>query len=828
MSEPNGVAAPGTPGNPPTWSSSDKDAVGTSHYSSRVWFTVGRGVLNEVYWPQVDRPQIRDLGFLVADDAGFWSEVKRDAAHEVRHEGDGVPAITAVHDHPRYVLTLRICADDHADVIRIEARLEDRRDPADPERAAHPLRLYPLLAPHLGFGGLRGRAWVGASKGRAMIFAQNGPWALALASDPSPLRQSVGYVGTSDGWQDFAANGRMTWTYGHTDVGNVAAMTELALDGGVAQLALAFGARPDEAGLEACAALVSPFQGAWDEYVGNWHGFARTVVEPPSDLPKEDRDLYMTSAAVLRAHQDRTLPGATVASLSIPWGNTRNDLGGYHLVWSRDLVELAGAFVALGAEATARRTLAYLIASQEPDGHWPQNQWLDGDAYWTGMQLDEAAYPLLLAGALRTGASRMHGRTGPHAAVFENLVTKTALDRMIVQAAGFIARTGPVTGQDRWEETAGLCPSTLAPVVAALVVAAGHLPEPAASYCLELADDWNASIEDWTYVRGTPLARAHGVDGYYVRIASPDVLAGAPISTPVTVRNRPPDRSLVAADEMVGTDFLSLVRFGLRLPDDPRIVSSLVVADAILRTETPSGPVWHRYNGDGYGEHEDGSAFDGTGIGRGWPILVGERGHYELDAGRDARPYLETMRRMASGGGMLPEQVWDAAPIPDRHLFPGRPSGSAMPLAWAHAEYVKLIRSIALGHAIDRPEAAWRRYGGRVPKATRATWRFTAPRPSMAVGRTLRLELMARARVRYSVDDRQSWADLDARDSGLGVWVADVPGSDGLVPGQAVDFTFWWPEAGRWEGRDLRVEVSAATAYPDAPGAARSAPAGSR
>ncbi len=167
------------------------------------------------------------------------------------------------------------------------------------------------------------------------------------------------------------------------------------------------------------------------------------------------------------------------------------------------------------------------------------------------------------------------------------------------------------------------------------------------------------------------------------------------------------------ADEMVGTDFLSLVRFGLRLPDDPRIVSSLAVADAILRTETPSGPVWHRYNGDGYGEHEDGSAYDGTGIGRGWPILVGERGHYELDAGRDARPYLETMRRMASGGGMLPEQVWDAAPIPDRHLFPGRPSGSAMPLAWAHAEYVKLVRSIALGHAIDRPEAAWRRYRGQ-------------------------------------------------------------------------------------------------------------------
>ncbi len=809
MGDTGTAIAPGAPGIPPTWSSSDKDAVGTSHYSSRVWFTIGHGILNEVYWPHVDRPQIRDLGFIVADDAGFWSEVKRDATHDVHGEGDGVPAITAVHRHLRYELTLRIIADDHADVVRIEARLADLRDAADPARTDHPLRLYPLLAPHLGFSGLHGRAWTGTHKGRPMVFAQDGPWALALASDPAPARQGVGYVGASDGWQDFATNGRMTWTYTGAGAGNVAGMTELVLDGGRAQLALAFGARPEEAGLEALAALAGQFDDAWREYVGNWHGFLGTVVDPPADLPQADRDLYRTSAAVLRSHQDRTLPGATVASLSIPWGNTRNDLGGYHLVWARDLVESAGAVVALGAEATARRTLSYLVASQEPDGHWPQNQWVDGVPYWTGLQLDESAYPLLLAGALRTGASHMHGKTGHHAEAFQNLVAQGALDDMIGRAASFIARTGPATSEDRWEETAGLCPSTLAPVVAALVVAADHLPETAAAYCLELADDWNASIEDWTYARGTRLAAAHGVDGHYVRISSPDVLAGAPISTPVALRNQPSGASMVPGDEMFGTDFLALVRFGLRRPDDPRIVSSLAIADAILRTETPSGPVWHRYTGDGYGEHQDGSAFDGTGIGRGWPLLVGERGHYELDAGRDALPYLEAMRRMASSGGMLPEQVWDAAPIPGRGLAPGRPSGSAMPLAWAHAEYVKLVRSIALGHSIDRPEAAWRRYRGIAPTPTRATWRFTrGATVRCPPGRTLRLELMAPARVRYSTDGRLSWADLDARDTGLGVWVADIPGSERLPAGGAVDFTFWWPDAGHWEGRDFRVEIA--------------------
>jgi glucoamylase len=773
-----------------------------------VWFTVGRGILNEVYWPHVDRPQVRDLGFIVADDAGFWSEVKRDAEHEVRHEHDGIPAITAVHRHPRYELSVRICADDHADVIRLEVRLADLRPADDPARASHPLRLYPLVAPHLGFGGLDGRAWTGDFKGRPMLFAANGPWALALASDPLPVRQGVGYVGTSDGWQDFAANGRMTWVHSRTEAGNVAGMTEILLQGGACQLVLAFGSTPDEAGLEASAALAGGFESAWEEYIANWDGYVRTLADPPEDLSPDDRDLYLTSAAVLRTHQDRTLPGATVASLSIPWGNARNDLGGYHLVWSRDLVESAGAFVALGAAATARRTLAYLVASQEPDGHWPQNQWVDGDAYWSGLQLDEAAYPLLLAGAVRTGAAHMHGRTGSHEAAFQGLVTGASLDRMIERAAGFIARTGPSTRQDRWEETAGLCPSTLAPVVAALVVAAEHLPEPAATYCLELADDWNASIEDWTYAEGARLAREHGVDGTYVRIASPDVLAGAPISTPVELRNRPSERSFVPADEMIGTDFLSLVRFGLRLPDDPRIVSSLAVADALLRVDTPSGPAWHRYTGDGYGEHEDGSPYDGTGIGRAWPLLTGERGHYELDAGRDARPYLEAMRRMASGGGMLPEQVWDAAPIPSRNLLPGRPSGSAMPLAWAHAESIKLVRSIALGYSIDRPEAAWRRYRGRRPVAKRATWRFTAPRPTMPAGRTLRLELMAPARVHCSLDGGRTWVDVEARDTTLGVWVADVPGSAQIGPGGAVDFTFWWPGAGRWEGCDFRVRVS--------------------
>jgi glucoamylase len=801
--------APGAPGIDPTWTSSAKDAVGTSPLAGRTWFTVGRGILNEVYWPRVDAPQVRDLGFVVADGAGFWSEVKRDAETDVRFVRPGVPAVVAVHRHERYVLSLRICTDVQADVVRIEARLDDRRQPSDPTRQAHPLRLYPLLAPHLGFSGLRNRAWTGTYKGRAMLFAQNEAANLVLASDPPAVRHSVGYVGASDGWQDFAANGRMAWTYSSTGPGNVAGMLEVIPGDEPVQIVIGFGERPEEAALQATAALASQFGVAWDEYLADWDTFLGTCTPAPTELAEELAALYLDSAAVLRTHQDRSTPGATVASLSIPWGNTRNDLGGYHLVWSRDLVETAGALVALGARASAARTLAYLVATQEADGHWVQNQWVDGVAYWSGVQLDEAAYPILLAGELRrTGAAHMHGRSD-QAETFQQLVTETALARMMETAASFIARTGPATQQDRWEENAGFTPSTLAPVVAALVVAADYLPEASAAYCRELADDWNASIEDWTYAVGSRLAHEHGVDGHYIRIASSDVLAGAPISTPVPVRNRVPPDTTVPGDELVGTDFLALVRFGLRRADDPRILSTLVVADALLRSETPNGPLWHRYNGDGYGEHADGSPFDGTGIGRGWPLLVGERGHYELEAGRDPRPYLEAMRRFGSRGGMLPEQVWDSSDIPDRGLFLGQPAGSAMPLAWAHAEFVKLVRSMALGRCIDRPAAAWARYEGIRPAAQRATWRLAAPRPTMIAGRMLRFELLAPCRVRCSLDGWRTTLDLVARDTGLGVWIADVPGSAALVAGDAVDATFQWSDPERWEGRNVRVAVVA-------------------
>ena len=146
------------------------------------------------------------------------------------------------------------------------------------------------------------------------------------------------------------------------------------------------------------------------------------------------------------------------------------------------------------------------------------------------------------------------------------------------------------------------------------------------------------------------------------------------------------------------------------------------MVDLLLKTETPSGPVWHRYDSDGYGEHDDGGPFDGAGRGRGWPLLTGERGHYALAAGEDVLPYIEAMMAMANPVGLIPEQVWDAAPIPERGLAPGKPSGSAMPLVWAHAEFIKLCFSRELGRPVDRPAAAWARYRGARPTIDYDIW----------------------------------------------------------------------------------------------------------
>jgi glucoamylase len=796
---PDPAYAPGWPGIPPRWTSSAKSGVGTALNSrGRVWFTISHGILNEVYYSHIDRACTRDLGLLVTDGQGFFSEEKRHAQHVIAAFTDGIPAFRLVNtcNEGRYRIEKEILSDPMREVVLQRIRFTPLVG------TLSDYSLFALLAPHLGNSGGGNTAWVGEVKGRPMLFAERDGMALALACSTNWVRRSAGFVGVSDGWCDLNLHNRLEWAYNRAENGNVALTGEIDLvaSEGRFVLALGFGLTHREAAHRAAASLLDGFDQAASDFCGEWEAWQGTLL-PLQRAASGQRDLYRVSTAVLRTHESSRIPGGVIASLSIPWGFSKGDgdLGGYHLVWPRDLVESAGGLLAAGAIDEGGRVLRYLAVTQEADGHWPQNMWLDGTPYWDGVQMDETGFPVLLVDlAHRNGA-----------------LAKSDLDLlwpMVRKAAGFLARNGPVTQQDRWEEDPGYSPFTLAVEVAALLCAADladkYEPE-LADYLRETADAWNSAIERWTYVTGTDLARKVGVDGYYVRIAPPDEAdAASPMAGWVPIKNRPPGESCEAAAHIISPDALALVRFGLRAADDPRILNTIQVIDSHLKVDTPGGPLWRRYNGDGYGEHEDGSPFDGTGIGRPWPLLTAERAHYELAAGRRAaaEALTDALPRFANESVVLPEQVWDAADIPERELFFGKPSGSAMPLVWAHAEYVKLCRSLADGRVFDMPPQPVQRYQVLKVESPFAIWRFNHKCLAIPAGKRLRIEVLQPAVVHWSFDGWGSVIDTPTRDTGLGLHVADL--SSDTVPAGRLDFTFFWPLANKWEGGDFAITIS--------------------
>jgi len=791
--------APGHPGIAARWTSSAKSGVGTApSTASRVWFTLSHGILNEIYYPRVDYACTRDFGLIVTDGRGYFSEEKRDAVSVIRPVDDGVPAFVtrnAARDG-RYTIEKLVLADPRRDVILQRVRFKPQSGTMED------YRLYALLAPHLVNRGAHNTAWVGDYKGRPMLFARGRSSALALACSAPWRARSVGFVGVSDGWQDLSQHFALTWNYDVAEDGNVALTGEIdiATCNGEFILVLGFGRRSQEAAHRVIASLNDGVDAALAGYTAGWREWQEGLL--PLDRSAAKANTYRISTAVLRTHEASSFPGGIIASLSIPWGYSKGDedLGGYHLVWPRDLVETAGALVAAGAFDDARRVLHWLETAQEADGHWPQNCWLDGDAYWTGVQMDECAFPILLVdlmwreGGLRDDELR---RFWP----------------LVHRAAGFVVRNGPVTGQDRWEEDGGYSPFTLAVEVAALLAAADladHVgEEKAANYLRETADIWNDQVERWTYVRGTPIAAANCVEGYYVRISPADGTgAASPTRGVVPIRNRPGGDNDHAAWSIVSPDALALVRFGLRAANDVRIRNTVKVIDALLKVELPVGPGWRRYNGDGYGEHDDGSPFDGTGIGRVWPLLTGERAHYELAAGRkaDAERLLLTLEACGSEGHLLPEQVWDGDEIPERELVRGRPSGSAMPLVWAHAEHVKLLRSLREERVFDMPPQPRERYQIDGVSSRHCSWRSNQKTRVLSAGKILRIEVPRPAVVHWSRENWRTCHDTVAAATAFDMYFADLDTSD-LIPGQEIVFTLYWQDENRWEGQDYRLKV---------------------
>ncbi len=811
--------APGAPGERARWARAAKDGVGTAIASppsstSTVWFTLSLGMLTEVYYPRLDCACISDLELIVADGGDFFSAESSDAEHVVEMPEEGAPLyrLTNACRRGRYRTEKEVLAHPSRNAILQRVRFTPLKGGLDD------YRVYAVLHPHVADVGsanqdkdveLEGRAWLGQFKGARMLFARREGRALALACSSPWIDGAAGFVGTSDGRRDLAENRRLTYRYERAEAGNAVLVGDVDLrpDDGRFVLALGLGPDPEEAAHHARAALLDDFGEVRREYVRGWREW-RSTLDPPAPVGR-GRDLAGISGTVLRTHDGKAVPGAMVASLSTPWGEAREasppvGTGGYHLVWPRDLAMAAGGYLALGARAEAARVARYLRVIQGAHGDWPQNARVSGAAYWNGVQIGETAQPILLVDLLR----RQGALDADEAAGFWPMVRR---------AVGYLVRSGPSTQEDRWENETGFTPFTLALVISAFLTAADFADEhgeaDVAAYLRETADSWNGSIEEWLYATDTELARRVGVDGYYALIMPSSEEGGQSRLKDLPDINIPTSRDQeIPPEETVSPDFLALVRYGLRAPDDPKILNTVRVVDAVLRVETPRGPCWRRYNGDGYGEHADGAPYDGKtrGIGRAWPLLTGERGHYELAAGNreEAIKLLDAMAAFANDAGLIPEQVWDADPIPERLLFPGRPAGSAMPLVWAHAEYLKLRRSLQDGRIFDQPPRTARRFLVEKVGRERVVWRLDYRRRGMPAGGTLRVELCDPGEVQWTVDDWATRRRESTRDTTLGIHLADLPAPD-LAPGGSLRFTIEGPGGGDHEGEEFRVDAVA-------------------
>ncbi|HEY0405005.1 MAG TPA: glucan 1,4-alpha-glucosidase [Pyrinomonadaceae bacterium] len=672
--------APGAPGRDAHWESAAKEGIGTSRsLESKVWFTLGGGVMTEVYYPTIDVANVRLLQFIVVSPDGRRVEIESE---------DTTPFLDLL--DPRslsyrqlntaksgaYSISKTYIVDPQRNAIQIAVRFETRNNV--------PYQLYVYYDPSLNNSGMHDSAW---TEGDALL-AADGDKASALVSSAGFLEMTNGYFETSDGLTQLRKSGRIINAYARAADGNVVQVARIR-PSSFFRLALGFGHEADEALRGARASLTRTFAAVRMEYDDGWHDYLSSL----RTVERKYQSQFEKAALVLKAHEDKTYRGAMVASLSVPWGGGANanepNTSGYHTVWSRDLYEVATAFYAMGDKAAADRALDYLFrVQQKPDGSFPQNSWLDGRAAGGGLQMDEVAYPLILAYQL--------GRTDNETWV-----------KHVRPAADFIVTHGPATPQERWEEESGYSPSTIAAEIAGLVCAAEiarrNDDEAAANNYLKTADEWARKVERWTATTTGP----HGDGNYYLRISDDDdPNDGARLE--INSNGGAYDERLI-----VDAGFLELVRLGIKRADDPLILKSLAVVDKLIQVETPHGAAWYRYNHDAYGERPDGGNYDArSGQGRLWTLLAGERGEFELARGerQAAARRLDAMLGFSNQGLMIPEQVWDRMDSPRPTLRFGEGTGSATPLAWSLAQFVRLVVNLQERRNLDTPDIVAARY----------------------------------------------------------------------------------------------------------------------
>jgi glucoamylase len=687
LAQTTNISAPGRPGADAHWPTAAKQGFGTANSTrSKVWFTLADGAMTEVYYPTLDVPNVQMLEFAVVSADGKHVETEvDDTVHRI--EIPDSKALTFRQTNTAktgaYTITKSYVTEPGSATVLIDVSFQ--------WNSAILFRggLYVLFDPSLNNSGMHDSADMDGD----WLIASDGDKASALASTSGFEEKTNGYLATSDGLTQLSRNGRLETFHTALD-GNVAQVARVAhgplFSGHPATrftLVLSFGRTPNEAIRNGQASVRKGFERTRSEYEAAWHAYVATLPTVESKYQQQ----FIMSAMVLKASEDKTYRGGFIASPSIPWGGGPNanepTVSGYHAVWSRDLYQVATAFLAMGDLATARRALDYLFRIQQKgDGSFPQNSRVDGTPVGGGLQMDQLAFPLILAYEL--------GR-----------VDRLTWRKHIKPAAEFIIKRGPVTGQDRWEEKSGYSPATIAAETAGLVCAA-HIaqlqrePQTARAY-LQKADEWARAVERWTV---TNTGR-YGDGRYYLRI---------------TENDNPNDGEKIEINsgggtfderEIVDAGFLELVRLGIKPANDPLVRNSLQVVDKLIREETQGGAAWFRYNHDAYGERADGKPYDGrTGKGRLWTLLTGERGEYELARGEKllARRHLDAMMSFANAGSMIPEQVWDRSL--GSTYRKGSGTGSATPLAWSMAQFIRLAMNLKAGRNLETPRIVAARY----------------------------------------------------------------------------------------------------------------------
>jgi glucoamylase len=686
--------APGAPGQKAVWTEADKDGYGSAtRLASKTWLTLDDGRLTEVYYPNLGTPALRDLQFVVSDGRTFSEREQDSTRQRVRlldSRSLSYRQINVDRDG-RYRIVKTYTTDPARSSVLVRVRFQSL--------SRRPLRLYVLHDPALSNNGDDDS---GATR-RGGLVAWDAQAASALLTDARFRRTSSGFLGTSDGWTDLRTDHRMNWAYDPARDGNVVQTARTNLNGRRRQemtLALGFGADRRAALATARASLERGFAGADRAYRRGWHDYIAGLKRRPASA-RAFGPAYWVSAMVLAASEDKTYRGASIASPSMPWAwgllTLDDPSAAYHLVWPRDLYQVATAQIALGDREAAGRLLDYTFERQQkPDGSFPQNTRVDGTPQWTNLQLDEVALPIVLAWQLRrfdAGFYRDH----------------------IKKAADFIVANGPESPQERWENQSGWSAGTIAAEIAGLVTAADiarrNGDSASAATWEATADDWQSQVDGWTVTTNGP----YSTDPYYLRLTKD---ANPNAGTTYSIGDGGPS----AADQrsVVDPSFLELVRLGVKPPDHPPVLSTLPVVDEQLGVDTPNGRFWHRFNFDGYGETREGGPWDVSDpntfrtIGRIWPIFAGERGEYELLAGRRAaaRRRLAAMAGAANAGWLIPEQVWDENPPSGQPGFPrGEGTLSATPLNWSHAQFVRLAWSIEAGRPVEQPRVVRCRYG---------------------------------------------------------------------------------------------------------------------